>query len=104
MADNYDETVVQSVRDVLRYSVINLHDATETIGGFPYGNAKRIYRGSANDLLLNLLVARTTADPIAAGTDEHALCHNRRAPAAARHPCTRSAISRCPTSTSRCTP
>jgi len=64
-ADNYDETVVQSVRDVLRYSVINLHDATETIGGFPYGNAKRIYRGSANDLLLNLLVARTTADPIA---------------------------------------
>ena len=64
-ADNYEETVVQSVRDVLRYSVINLHDATETIGGFPYGNTTRIYRGSANDLLLNLLVDRTTADPTA---------------------------------------
>jgi len=67
-ADNYEATVVQSVRDVLRYSVINLHDATETIGGFPYGNVGRIYRGSANDLLLNLLVERAAVDPAALNT------------------------------------
>jgi pimeloyl-ACP methyl ester carboxylesterase len=64
-AGNFEETVVQSVRDVLRYSVINLHDAAQTIGGFPYGNATRVYRGSSNDFLLNLLVPRVTADPIA---------------------------------------
>ena len=67
-ADNYEETVVQSVRDVLRYSVINLHDATATIGGFPYGNVGRIYRGSSNDLLLNLLVERAAVDPVALNT------------------------------------
>ncbi len=61
--DNYLETAEQSVRDVLRYSVVNLKDASETLGGFPFDNRNRIYRGSDNDLRLNLLVPRVDADP-----------------------------------------
>jgi pimeloyl-ACP methyl ester carboxylesterase len=61
--DNYLETAEQSVRDVLRYSVVNLKDASETLGGFPFDNRTRFYRGSDNDLLLNLLVPRVDADP-----------------------------------------
>ena len=60
---NYLETAEQSVRDVLRYSVVNLKDAAETLGGFPFDNRNRLYRGSDNDLLLNLLVPRVDADP-----------------------------------------
>jgi len=63
--DNYLETAEQSVRDVLRYSVVNLNDAAETLGGFPFGNRTRLYRGSDNDLRLNLLVPRVDADPAA---------------------------------------
>jgi hypothetical protein len=63
--DNYLNTVDISVRDVLRYSVVNLADATTTIGGFPFDNSKRLYTGSATDLKLNLLVTRATADPAA---------------------------------------
>ena len=64
-ADNYLDTVADSVRDVLRYSVVNLADAANTIGGFPFDNTSRIYRGSANDALLNLFVPRIAADPLA---------------------------------------
>ena len=39
---NYLATVAESVRDVLRYSVVNLADAAETIGGFPFDNASRV--------------------------------------------------------------
>lgn len=64
-AANYLDTVAVSVRDVLRYSVVNLADAAATIGGFPFGNTSRLYTGSANDFLLNLLVPRVAADPAA---------------------------------------
>ncbi len=64
-AGNYLETVEVSVRDVLRYSVVNLNDAAATLGGFPFHNRTRWYRGSNNDLLLNLLVPRADADPAA---------------------------------------
>lgn len=64
-ADNYLETVEVSVQDVLRYSVVNLNDARETIGGFPFDNTFRWYSGSDNDLLLNFLVRRAAADPAA---------------------------------------
>ncbi len=64
-ADNYLSTVDISVRDVLRYSVVNLADATTTIGGFPFDNSKRLYTGSATDLKLNLQVVRAAADPAA---------------------------------------
>jgi pimeloyl-ACP methyl ester carboxylesterase len=64
-ASNYLETVEQSVRDVLRYSVVNLNDAADTLGGFPFDNRTRVYRGSDNDVLLNLLIPRRDADPAA---------------------------------------
>ena len=62
---NLAETLEQSVRDVLRYSVVNLNDAVETLGGFPFDNQTRWYSGSSNDLLLNLAVQRVAADPVA---------------------------------------
>jgi hypothetical protein len=64
-ADNYLDTVAVSVQDVLRYSVVNLVDATITLGGFPFGNRFRWYFGSDNDLLLNIFVPRTDANPAA---------------------------------------
>ncbi len=67
-AANFESTVEQSVKDVLRYSVVNLKDATATIGGFPYDNTKRWYSGSSNDLLVNLVVGRVAASPAAIAT------------------------------------
>ena len=62
-AENYLETVEVSVQDVLRYSVVNLKDAEATLGGFPFENRWKWYRGSKNDLLLNLIVPRRNAHP-----------------------------------------
>ena len=64
-ADNYLATVEVSVKDALRYSVVNLLDAVATIGGFPFDNSRRFYTGSSNDLLLNLVVPRRAASPAA---------------------------------------
>ncbi len=64
-AGNYLATVAVSVEDVLRYAVVNLNDATETLGGFPFDNRRKLYSGSANDLLLNLLTPRADGDPAA---------------------------------------
>jgi pimeloyl-ACP methyl ester carboxylesterase len=64
-AGNYLETVAVSVKDALHYSVVNMKDAAETLGGFPFGNLSRTYTGSSNDLLLNLLVPRIGAAPAA---------------------------------------
>ena len=61
-ADNYLETVEVSVKDMLRYSVVNVKDAAETIGGFPFENRRMWYSGSDNDLMLNLSVPRRGAD------------------------------------------
>lgn len=61
-AGNYLATVETSVKDVLRYSVVNLKDAAATLGGFPYDNRGRWYTGSDDDLLLNLGVIRVAAD------------------------------------------
>jgi len=55
----------QSVKDALRYSVVNLLDAVATIGGFPFDNSSRFYTGSQNDVVLNLLVPRASAHPVA---------------------------------------
>ena len=62
---DYLNTVAVSVEDALRYSVVNVNDAAATIGGFPFGNNTRWYRGSDNDLLLNIFVPRIAADPAA---------------------------------------
>lgn len=64
-ADNYLATVETSVKDVLRYSVVNLKDAAATLGGFPFDNRGRWYTGSDDDLLLNLGVIRVSADAAA---------------------------------------
>jgi hypothetical protein len=63
--DNYLDTVQVSVHDVLRYGVVNITDAAMTLGGFPFDNSTRVYQGSSNDLLLNLLVPRATASAAA---------------------------------------
>jgi len=64
-AGDYLVTVEQSVRDALRYSVVNIKDAATTLGGVPFENRARWYGGSENDLLLNILVPRFAAAPVA---------------------------------------
>jgi pimeloyl-ACP methyl ester carboxylesterase len=64
-ASNYLETVELSVRDALRYSVVNIKDAGQTLGGFPFDNTLRWYAGSDNDLALNFLIRRVAAAPAA---------------------------------------
>ena len=63
--ENFLETIEVSLADVLRYSVVNLKDAIETLGGFPFENRAKWYHGSENDSLLNLFVPRRRADPAA---------------------------------------
>jgi pimeloyl-ACP methyl ester carboxylesterase len=66
------KSVEISVRDVLSYAVAELGDAIETIGGMPFGNRFRWYRGSDNDWQMNLQVVRVQADPAAlAEMDAH---------------------------------
>src|SRR5262245_25748665 len=64
-ANNYLTTVEQSVSDVLHYAVVDLLEGATTLGGFPFDNRSRWYSGSDNDLLLNILVPRVSADPAA---------------------------------------
>jgi pimeloyl-ACP methyl ester carboxylesterase len=64
-ANDYLATVEESMRDVLRYAVVNLKDAQTTLGGFPYDNSTRDYTGSDDDALLNQTIARFQADPSA---------------------------------------
>jgi pimeloyl-ACP methyl ester carboxylesterase len=63
--DDWLGSVELSARDVLRYAVVNFNDAVATLGGMPYGNRWRYYRGSSDDRALNLAVIRTDADPAA---------------------------------------
>jgi pimeloyl-ACP methyl ester carboxylesterase len=67
-AGDYLTTVGQSVNDVLRYSVVNLKDGAQTLGGSPFENRSRWYTGSDNDVLLNIFVPRSAADPAALNT------------------------------------
>ena len=64
-ADNYLESVEESARDVLGYSMVNLNDAVDVLGGFPFDNSRTWYWGSNRDLLLNLRVKRCRADSAA---------------------------------------
>ncbi|UCF89731.1 MAG: hypothetical protein JSW39_15620 [Desulfobacterales bacterium] len=61
-ANEYLETVAESARDVLRYAMVNLNDAVEVLGGFPFDNRRTWYWGSSNDLRLNFRVTRCRAD------------------------------------------
>ncbi len=59
------ELNVQAVVDLLWYNVFATNDGIAKLGGQPYDNAQRYYRGSENDALLNQRVARFQADPAA---------------------------------------
>src|SRR5262245_40541508 len=52
------ETAVNTVVDLLWYSVFATNDANAKLGGNPFSNTTRWYFGSSNDLLLNLSVPR----------------------------------------------
>ena len=64
-AGNYLPTLEISVRDVLRYGVVDLNEGAATLGGFPFDNRSRWYSGSDNDLMLNIFIQRVAADPAA---------------------------------------
>jgi pimeloyl-ACP methyl ester carboxylesterase len=64
-AANYLPTIELSMKDALRYSVVNLSDAAATLGGFPFDNTTRVYTGSSNNTLLNQVVPRIAAAPAA---------------------------------------
>jgi len=49
--------------NLLWYNVFATNDAKEELGGNPFDNYNRVYRGSANDRLLNQKVKRFSADP-----------------------------------------
>ena len=59
---DYLDSVVRSAKDVLRYSMLNLEDAVDTLGGFPFDNKYKWYSGSKADWWLNLFVKRCRAD------------------------------------------
>ncbi len=59
------QTVLATILDVLWYNVFATNDAKAQLGGQPFDNARRLYRGSGNDLRLNLAVKRFTADKVA---------------------------------------
>jgi hypothetical protein len=58
-------TDLETIENILWYSVFSTNDAEAKLGGQPFDNSHKIYSGSSNDLLLNLLVPRFTADAAA---------------------------------------
>jgi hypothetical protein len=64
-------TVVSTTLNLLWYNVFATNDGVQKLGGNPYGNRLRWYRGSSNDLRLNRLVQRFSADPAALAELEH---------------------------------
>ena len=59
------ETAVNTALDLLWYNVFATNDATAKLGGSPFGNTRKWYVGSSNDLLLNLRIQRFVASPLA---------------------------------------
>ena len=58
-------TLEESVADVLWYNVFATNNASEVLGGQPFDNKTRNYRGSLDDAALNAGVQRFSADPAA---------------------------------------
>ena len=58
-------TIVRTTLEVLWYGVFGTNDAVAKLGGNPYGNETRVYRGSRDDVQLNNRVRRLSADPAA---------------------------------------
>ena len=59
------EPQIVTILGVLWYNAFGTNDASAKLGGNPYDNRSRWYAGTSNDLLLNLLVPRFTADAAA---------------------------------------
>jgi len=62
---NNMDNAIESATGVLWYDVFATNDAAEKLNGNPYANRGRWYRGSDDDLELNLSVERFTADAAA---------------------------------------
>lgn len=58
-------SVTTTATDVLWYNVFGTNDATSKLGGNPYDNTTRVYRGSVDDRKLNKNVQRFAADQAA---------------------------------------
>ncbi len=58
-------SVNKTALGLLWYSVFATNDGKSKLGGNPFDNTRRIYRGSEDDVALNLGVARYSADPAA---------------------------------------
>lgn len=58
-------TVVDTALSLLWYNVFATNDGVARFGGSPYDNQRRWFRGSDNDLRLNLLIPRYSADQAA---------------------------------------
>ncbi|MFH0909401.1 MAG: prolyl oligopeptidase family serine peptidase [bacterium] len=56
-------TVEHTVTGLLWYHVFATENAMAKLGGQPFDNARKLYRGSRNDRRLNRKVFRTTAEP-----------------------------------------
>ncbi len=60
-----EETIGETVLGLLWYNVFATNDARIKLGGQPFDNSQRRYRGSANDAHLNANVERFSADAAA---------------------------------------
>lgn len=58
-------TLETSIEDVLWYNVFATNNASDVLGGQPFDNIDRLYRGSSDDDALNAGVARFAADQAA---------------------------------------
>lgn len=63
--NDYLGSLHTSIEDALRYNVFATNDANEKLGGNPFDNITRRYKGSDNDLLLNQSAQRVAADEAA---------------------------------------
>ena len=63
-------TIEATVLGLAWYNVFATNDAREKLGGQPFDNRRRIYLGSDNDLLLNLMVRRFGAEEAAVAAME----------------------------------
>ncbi len=64
------ETVLTTIHDGLWYSVFAADDAIAKLGGQSFDNIEKVYRGSSDDTMLNLMVQRVAASPAALATVE----------------------------------
>ena len=65
VAGNDLRSIAETTVGILWYDVFGIADARARLGGQPFDNSSRLYRGSSNDAALNRGVQRHTADPVA---------------------------------------